>query len=242
MGKDNSTLTQNSVSTFTVRYISPVNADVVDLVCSRSTRAKTRADCLGGHDTDAGPHVTVVCDITLGAASGPGCASKAAGDPQGEEHKEYLYPPGNNAPNPHYLRDWEEAFRDFLRHHHPSDLPEQSETTTPAPDLNPLGTMGPAPTDLALTKSDKLRKLKSYFNELVDQPDADPSLPAVNTPCAIADFRCRVTDQNMMYPPSAESEASANVLADPCLPTSLCSTWRYIRVHALTPFGKKLTN
>ena len=46
----------------------------------------------------------------------------------------------------------------------------------------------------------------------------------------------------MIYPPLEESEASANVLADPCRPTSLCSTWRYIRAHALAPFGKKLTN
>ena len=74
MGEDNSTVTQIPVPTFTVRYASPIDAnDIVGLVCTRSTAAKARADCRGEYSTSSGHLIEVTCDITLGAASGPGC-------------------------------------------------------------------------------------------------------------------------------------------------------------------------
>ena len=37
-------------------------------------------------------------------------------------------------------------------------------------------------------------------------------------------------------------ETIANFKADPCLPTSLCSTWKYARQILIDGFAKKLTN
>ena len=45
-----------------------------------------------------------------------------------------------------------------------------------------------------------------------------------------------------MSPPSISSEAATNLLPDPCRPTSLCSTWKFIRKYAIDSFGKKLAN
>ena len=98
----------------------------------------------------------------------------------------------------------------------------------------------PAPVNPAPSRAKRVKELLALVDELIGQPEE--GRPAVSAPCALADFKCRVTQQNMMSPPSEESEAAANVIPDPCRPNSLCSTWKYIRANALDPFGRKLTN
>ena len=182
---------------------------------------------------------------------GPGCETRVAGPlGLGKRHKEYLNSPRRDNPNPHYLQDWEKTFLDHLKKYAPSAIPGPQEEEASLPDPESSEEMEPHPTEPPgprsanvippLSRAEKLQELQALVNKMIEQPEGGQL--AVKAPCALADFQCRITRQNMMYPPSEESEAAANVISDPCRPTSLCSTWRYIRTNALDPFGRKLTN
>ena len=104
MGEDNTTLPPASVPSFTVSYASPIDAeDIVVLVCTRSIAAKARADCRGEYNTSGGHQIKVTCDISLGAASGPGCETRivgSLGERENSRRKDYLNPPEAAVPTP----------------------------------------------------------------------------------------------------------------------------------------------
>ena len=101
-------MTQTPEPSFSVQYVSPLDAnDIVDLVCTSSDIAKTQAGCLGDYAT-AEHKVEVICEITLGAVSGPGCETRVVGglgEAQDPRYRDYLNPPGAGGPNPNYLQD-----------------------------------------------------------------------------------------------------------------------------------------
>ena len=70
------------VPTFSLTYLSPVdNFTSVELTCQESTQARATAFCQGQYITTPalgvrdGYEVSVTCEISHGASSGPGCST-----------------------------------------------------------------------------------------------------------------------------------------------------------------------
>ena len=72
---------------------------------------------------------------------------------------------------------------------------------------------------------------------------SDNSRPRLIKPgtCAPTDFKCQVQKLNTLSPPRI-TETVAGLKADPCLPNSLCGTWKYTRQYVTDGFSRKLTN
>ena len=217
-------------SSFQVPYISPVdNMTLVDLDCSSSKIAKAKADCFGTYKTVEGHKVEISCDIPLGAASGPGCVTRVIEGLRPDTDRvleQYLEPPV--CCGPEYLQSWDQKYLAHLAIHDPTLIPllepavppvSESITTTSS-DMVTTPEGGPAVSGVAAIADmppEKLRELQTLMNSLLGQSSGSKLNPAKPSTCAPTDYKCQVTKQNMLSPPSARSETIANLIADPCV-------------------------
>ena len=108
----------------------------MNLDCLNSELEISHADCIVTYQTAENRKV----EITLGAASGPGCLTNfkgLVGPPSDKTVFEYARPKNALDTGPEYLQSWEQTFRSYMNLTEP--------TTAPDPELeNPPVTEAPA--------------------------------------------------------------------------------------------------
>ena len=99
---------------FPVTYLSPVDPfPAISLTCTESLVAVATASCTGNYTTEPKPNVkagfgvNIICEIKLGAKSGPECVTKLTGTegPNTQDtYVEHLNPPPEKGPGPVSLK------------------------------------------------------------------------------------------------------------------------------------------
>ena len=242
-------------SHFQVPYSSQDGKQHMNLDCLDSEFETANAACSGTYQTDDNRKVEIQCKITLGAASGPCCLTNfkgLAGPPSDEIVYEYAHPKGAPDTGPAHLQSWEQKYRSYL------NLTDPITTSTPELEISPATGMPtttgsimvavpesesttPSPVAMAEITPEKMKELQALMSSLFGRAGAPAQDPPKTEACAPTYYKCQVTKQNILSPPSLLTEAAADITSGPCLPDTICSTWKFARKYVLQEFSKKLT-